>query len=149
MSLFTQTKGLHLGNCFCFVCLQQLKSFFIWQPVHSLAGSIAWTLVPLWTVESKWEGRWVRKWVFVWGMGLSHNDVSGLLPSGTDPFLFFFLCIILNCRLIFLGVTMIEITKHACPGTLLLWDISISLPHPLNSTLGVLLTKICVILALI
>jgi hypothetical protein len=57
MSLLTQTKGLHLGNCFAlFVCNSSSRSS-LGSQWHDLAGSIAWTPALLWTFETKCEGK--------------------------------------------------------------------------------------------
>lgn len=86
MSLFTQTKGLHLGKCFAlFVCNSSSHSS-LGSQWHNLAGSIAWT--PVFAVDcwKQWEGKWDAQFMSVaWCLdGTWGNEACRHL--GCDPF---------------------------------------------------------------
>lgn len=88
MSLFTQTKGLHLGKCFAlFVCNSSSHSSFGSQ-WHHHAGSAAQT--PLLAGDChKPMTRWMRCQVDVWGLWCgAESRVSGACgvpPTGARP----------------------------------------------------------------
>ena len=77
MALLTQTKGLHLGNCFSLFVCNSSRQYLLGSQWHNLAGSTAWTPAlalslnfasqsprgGLWTLSALGEGQCGLTWM--------------------------------------------------------------------------------------